>query len=247
MNGDKRCPYCRGEVPGNAIKCRHCGEFIDAPPRQPGPDGPPAYPGAQTAGPPSNGIATAALVIGIITILFGCLAPVALVLGIIGLSNAKKHPARPGYGSAMAGLIIGAFFTVIIIIGIIAAIAIPSFLGFNVIANETRAQATLHVIISAEELHRSQFGNYATLEQLALKNLISGELARSTSPVSAKGGYYYELSANYSTWSCKAIPSSPGSTGRHSYFVDQTGTIRQKSMTKSFDSPADANSPVLRR
>jgi hypothetical protein len=30
-----RCPYCLGDVPGEARKCMHCGEWLKTPPRNP--------------------------------------------------------------------------------------------------------------------------------------------------------------------------------------------------------------------
>jgi uncharacterized membrane protein YvbJ len=28
----KQCPYCKGEVPDDAMKCKHCGEWVSRPP-----------------------------------------------------------------------------------------------------------------------------------------------------------------------------------------------------------------------
>jgi hypothetical protein len=67
--------------------------------------------------PPTNGVATAALIIGIlallpaVTIIFAFLAVVpgvvAIVLGGIGLSNANRRTGGIGKGSAITGIICG--------------------------------------------------------------------------------------------------------------------------------------------
>jgi hypothetical protein len=31
----KTCPYCKGDVPGDALKCKHCGEWLSNPPPAP--------------------------------------------------------------------------------------------------------------------------------------------------------------------------------------------------------------------
>jgi hypothetical protein len=31
----KTCPFCKGDVPGDALKCKHCGEWLAKPPRAP--------------------------------------------------------------------------------------------------------------------------------------------------------------------------------------------------------------------
>ena len=240
MNGEKRCPFCGGDVPADALKCRHCGEFLDRPGQRPQGGPPPYQQGMRSSAPPSNGSATAALVLGIIGLFGGCLAPVAIILSIIGLSNSKKHPSRPGFGTAVAGLILG---LVGILIGVLFVVAVV--MGFNIVSNEYQAIMSLNVIKSAEDTHKSKYSSYATMEQLALKKLISAELANATTPETALNGFYYQLQATYAKWSCTVIPVEPGVSGVNSYHIDQTGTVRFKQMTNKYDSPADANSPIM--
>ena len=87
--------------------------------------------------PPANGLATAAMVVGIIailpalTIVFAVLAVwpgvLAIVLGAIGLSRANRQPARPGRGQAIAGIVLGGLTVVALIVEIVLfAIVIDS-------------------------------------------------------------------------------------------------------------------------
>lgn len=98
------------------------------------PSGPFPYPyGALPPGSASNGLAIAALVLGIAAIVtswlcgIGAVAGVlAVVFGIIGLKRADALPGRPAAGMAVAGIVTGAIgavlatvFTVLIVVGVI--------------------------------------------------------------------------------------------------------------------------------
>ena len=76
----------------------------------------PATPYAQAPAPASNGMAVAALVVGIISLAgFLCvgvggvvLGPIAVLLGILGLRRANALPGTPQKGVAIAGIVTGA-------------------------------------------------------------------------------------------------------------------------------------------
>lgn len=80
--------------------------------------------------PPSNGLAIAALILGILSIVLcwafglGILLGIAgVVLGALGLSKSNELPGQAGRGQAIAGLItgaIGALLSIVLIAGIIA-------------------------------------------------------------------------------------------------------------------------------
>lgn len=98
----------------------------------------PGQPAAAPApAPATNGVAIAALVIGIIAILIswvpalGALAGIlALVLGFVGRSKAKKTPANVGSGQALTGIVTGILATLISIGVTIALVAFgSSFMG----------------------------------------------------------------------------------------------------------------------
>ncbi|WP_223188886.1 DUF4190 domain-containing protein [Streptomyces sp. TRM68416] len=84
-----------------------------------------AWPGAQP--PPSNGMGTAALVLGIISAAVFCLWPVAILLGVlalvfglIGRGKAQRHEAT-NPGQALAGVICGA---VGIVLGLVMMVVV---------------------------------------------------------------------------------------------------------------------------
>ncbi|MBA3433005.1 MAG: prepilin-type N-terminal cleavage/methylation domain-containing protein, partial [Actinobacteria bacterium] len=63
---------------------------------------------------------------------------------------------------------------VIIIIGILLAIAVPSYLGFRDRANNNAAKANLRAALPAAEAYFADFGTYATMDKPALIAVDSG-------------------------------------------------------------------------
>ena len=102
------------------------GAYPGYTPHPPPPPGYPAYGMAQQ----SNGKATAALVLGILSILLffltfldlGLVIP-AIILGAIGMRDAKRYPQRGGHGRALAGVICGSIGGVLVIVTLIVVIA----------------------------------------------------------------------------------------------------------------------------
>ena len=69
---------------------------------------------------------------------------------------------------------------VIVIIGILLAIAIPSYLGFTERANEKAAKANIRAAVPSAEAYFSDFGTYATMTKpsmVLMDNGISNTLA----------------------------------------------------------------------
>ncbi|MBV8196212.1 MAG: DUF4190 domain-containing protein [Candidatus Dormibacteraeota bacterium] len=90
------------------------------------------YAGVQSTMSPGNGIATAAGVIGIVSVLLSALlyptivgAPLAISFGVVGLSRANRLGGR-GKGMAITGIVCGAVAAVISIIVLAVAAAISS-------------------------------------------------------------------------------------------------------------------------
>jgi hypothetical protein len=86
----KRCPFCDESVRFEAVKCRHCGEFL-----------------AVTSGSGTNGFAVASLVLGILWLIPVC-AIFAVVFGHVALQQlGQPDNSEGGRGMAVAGLVLG--------------------------------------------------------------------------------------------------------------------------------------------
>ena len=121
------------------------------------------------AGPPlREGMARASLILGILALpTVGCLgvgALAAIVLGLVAFTRANRDPQEyGGKGLAVAGIATGAASILVapFFLGIIAAIAIPSFLRARVSANEAATMADIRAVIQAEaELQKLNDGYF---------------------------------------------------------------------------------------
>ncbi len=153
------CPRCQNTNPPGVTACTSCGFAL----RQMGP------PGGQR-----KGLAIASLIIGLLSLPtlagLGIGALTGIVLGIVALMKASQSPAEyGGKGMAIAGIVASALsFIAIPVLGIIAAIAIPSLLRARVAANEASAIGDTRSVISAEAAYQyANAGHYDTLECLA--------------------------------------------------------------------------------
>ena len=116
--------------------------------------------------PPRRGFAIASLVLGILGLptigLFGIGAMVGIILGVIALVKASRAPAEyGGRGMAVAGIALAVISILLTpVIGIIAAIAIPSLLRARVSANEAAMIGDLRTVVSAEAAYQTVNGGY---------------------------------------------------------------------------------------
>jgi len=92
---------------------------------------------------------------------------------------------------------------VVIIIGILLAIAIPSYLTFKDRANNAAAQANVRSAVPAVEAYAADHGNYDSMTLTALQTIDAG--VKNVDVVSASGNTY-----------CIQNDDSTG----HSYFKD---------------------------
>ena len=127
---------------------------------------------------------------------------------------------------------------VLVIMGIIAAIAIPRLHEAEMSGNESAAISSLRTIVTAQVAYNitSGTGIYSSdLATLANAALIDSVLATGT-----KEGYVYTCTGSKDFFVVTAAPQVPEQTGRRYFFADQSGVIRFSS-----DGPATVSSQAL--
>ena len=115
---------------------------------------------------------------------------------------------------------------VIIIIGILAAIAIPNISRSNMIAKESAAQSNLRIISSALEDYSTVNDNYPTAES-QLTGATPSYLNQSFCGNTLNGYTYSCIFPNPAdgTYTITATPSSCGHTGSKIYTIIQGGVL----------------------
>lgn len=186
----------------------------------------------------NRGLAIASLVLGIIGFftfgIFGIGAIIGIVLAIVAMNRVKSEPWRyGGRGMAVAGLVLSITSLVTAVpVGIIAAIAIPNLLQARMAANEGSAIYSLRTISAAELTYQAQFQRFGTLEELAAANLIDPKLGSGR-----KSGYRFTVELTSESSATEFGPTSGGfvvtgvpveyrSSGKRSFFVDETQVLR---------------------
>ena len=122
---------------------------------------------------------------------------------------------------------------VVAIIMVLAAIAVPKLNQAKMFAQETAAVKQIGTIHTAETQYYSQFAKYATqLSELGPPtsgqagptgaDLIPGDFA-----LGKKSGYIFQVQASPTGYTVNANPEAYGSSGRRTFFSDQTTVIRE--------------------
>lgn len=136
---------------------------------------------------------------------------------------------------------------VIAIILIIVSIAAPKLNNARIYAQETSAIGAIRAIHTAQVQYFSTYGRFANnLTELgpptsgsssqAAADLIHEDLASGT-----KGGYKFVLAATPTGYTINANPVAFGSTGKRTFYSDQSMALHQN----SGQDPAGPNSPTL--
>ncbi len=137
---------------------------------------------------------------------------------------------------------------VVVVIGIIAAIAVPNLLAARRAANEGSAVSLMRTIHGANSTYQATSGNGKYAPSLAALNsilLIDGGVAGATSSATGKSGYYYtydnfDINDTPSNFNVIAAPKTSGvllGTGINEFFIDGSGLLRYATTAVSSTSP----------
>lgn len=166
------------------------------------------------------------------------LLPVALILGIVALVKANRHPFQyGGKGMAIAGIAVSSVM-MFLIVPIIAAIAIPNLMAARRAANEGSAIAIVRKLADAESRYTVQQATdrCGTLSELKAVDYIDQDLA-----TGEKNGYKFEVS-HLAESGCQifATPLTKNSGSRSFYFSTEDGLIRTATKEGMRAGPNDA-------
>jgi len=90
-----------------------------------------------------------------------CLSSLAgIILGIVSLFRIKKEPQLPGRGMAIAAIVVGVGI-IPIQLGVLAAIAIPSFIRYQARSKQVECKVALRRLWKDQEAYRAANGAYA--------------------------------------------------------------------------------------
>ena len=123
---------------------------------------------------------------------------------------------------------------VVVIIGIIAAIAIPNLLAARRSANEASAIASMRTLNGAQATYKSTNTAFGSLAQLNGAGLIDSVLSGATSAATAKSGYVFaadKVGTEGLYWDGGATPathtgtSALAGTGTRSFYTTESGVV----------------------
>ncbi len=111
---------------------------------------------------------------------------------------------------------------VVMVIGIITAIAVPNLLQSKAASNEASAISSVRLMVSAQFTRNTTTSAYAPdLATLGSAALVDDVLGSGT-----KDGYYFSSSGGSASFTINADPIVHLSTGKRSFFADESGVIR---------------------
>jgi len=137
---------------------------------------------------------------------------------------------------------------VVAILLIIGAIAVPKLNTAMMNAREMAAVRQIHTVHTVQAQYMSQFGRYAaSLAELGppasgQPGPTGADLIGQDMATGIKNGYQFTVQVSPTGYTINANPITPGTTGRRTFYSDQTGIIRENWGQE----PANANSQEIK-
>ena len=157
---------------------------------------------------------------------------------------AKENIPHPQWAPMVSPAVVAVLIAAVAVF--VIRITIPNlFTQPEHAANETKAIEALRTIGSAQHLYHARNKVYTTLEVLHSVHAIDLALAKATTPVSAKDGYYFRIKPGKDQWKGVALPAEPGKTGKRSFYMDHMAVIHQAKCESPDDPPAGPTSPEV--
>lgn len=131
-------------------------------------------------------------------------------------------PAKASNTGVILAVVVGGGFLVVMMVGVLAAIAIPKFSSVSRGAKEAEARPLLRQLHALEQSHRAQNGTFtANLEAPEEENFLAGW--------SDPGARYYRVSVSTATESALCIDATATEAGAAAdvseFSMDQDGTM----------------------
>jgi type IV pilus assembly protein PilA len=146
-------------------------------------------------------------------------------------------PLPPRQSTRMPGWVIGLLCAGVLLIGLLIGVIllVPRMDTVRMHAQEMAAIAGIRTINQAEMQYQVQFGQYATaLSQLgppASPGAAEGQQAAGLIPAnlaaSSHDGYNFAIRQTTNGYALTAVPKTFGSTGRRTFYSDQSAIIRE--------------------
>lgn len=184
-----------------------------------------------------NGLAIASVVLGI-AFLIPFASILAIIFGIIALTKISKDKQHQfGGGMAIAGIIMGSVGLLFwFIVPLLATIAIPNYINFQLRAKTFEAKSNLGAIRTCEEAYRSENGRYiscgispATIPSSIKKPWDASVPGWNDIGFEPKGNLYYQYVITVSDEGKKFTATATGDLDGDGvcsvYTVDQDGNL----------------------
>ena len=144
----------------------------------------------------------------------------------------NSSPGRRERGFSLIELLI-----VVAIIGVIAAIAVPSYLNSKQAAHNASALGSLKLIHTAQIAYRTKSPQFGTLTQLADSGALTDPLLKTGN----KSNYVFRINEGTLSADNFEVTAAPTVSPWRYYYMDGSGIMRS-----SLGSPADINSPPVK-